>query len=73
MHNTYKFQFIYNSMDQDDKHIKGFNWKEFFKIVIGIFLIFVGAGIAVTSNGKLSYLVIGFAFGAVGIGLLFTQ
>ena len=51
----------------------GFDWKEFFRTVLGIFLIGVGVAVGGNSNGKLLQLILGFALVAVGIGILVSK
>lgn len=50
-----------------------FNWKEFFRIAIGVFFIGMGIGIVISSAGGLYLLLAGFASAAIGVAVLFAK
>lgn len=67
-----KFKYLlyfYNNMGKKEK----FNWKEFFRIALAVFLIGVGIGVVGKSGGNLSLLVIGFALVGIGIALFVNK
>lgn len=47
-----------------------FNWKEFFRLAIAVFLLGVGVSIIGNSSGQLIKLILGFGFVAIGVALI---
>ena len=52
---------------------KEFDWKEFFRIAIGVFFIGMAISVVISSAGKLNFLLAGFASAAVGVAILFAK
>ncbi len=50
-----------------------FNWKDFLRIALGIFLTGIGVSIIGKSGGELVQMVFGFAFIGIGIAIFMNE
>ena len=60
-------------METEYKHIKSFDWKQFFRIAGSMTLLGVGAIVAKLSEGEPIQAIIGVALMSIGIALNFTE
>ena len=57
-------------VNQEINYVKGFNWRNFFKIVGSVFFIGLGVTLGINSNGKTSLLALSFLIVGIGIALI---